>query len=223
MTMHMPLLPDWLRYVWAAALVVVLVLHLRHAESMRGEVRLWHVGHILMAAGMIAMYLLPQADHPHLYWGGVALYGALTLAAGAYAATAWSGAGAPSWPWLASTVDMAVMTYMSLPRDDRPAWITYVAIAYLLVETLLWLVATAPSAAPPSDLPEAAADERTDGATATAVRTRPSALARLNRPESDVTLGVRTTLAIMSLSMAWMLLAMQTMHMAGGVAPGMHM
>jgi hypothetical protein len=42
------LLPDWLRMVWIVIYIAILVLHLRHAVSMRGQQRIWHSGHSLM-------------------------------------------------------------------------------------------------------------------------------------------------------------------------------
>src|SRR5215469_12509288 len=51
------LLPSWLRMVWIAICAVILILHLRHAFSMRGQRRIWHSGHSLMALGMMYMFL----------------------------------------------------------------------------------------------------------------------------------------------------------------------
>ena len=148
----MPLLPSWLRYAWAAALVVVFVLHLRHAAEMRGEARRWHTGHILMAAGMVAMYLLPQHAHPHLYQVGVGVFAALTLAVLTSGVMARLGGSTAGWLWAAATLDMAIMTYMSEPHYDRDAPVTYVLVAYLVLEAGLWLVARRPGLPTESDL-----------------------------------------------------------------------
>lgn len=226
MTMHMPLLPQWLRVVWAAALAVVLVLHVVHAVTMRGETRRWHVGHILMAAGMIAMYLLPQADFPDLYWGGVAVFGLLTISAGFFLVNAWMRTQRLSWVWLATTLDIAIMTYMSTPARQWAALLTYLVVAYLVVETLLWLTARIPDSGGPARAGAPAEQHTLDSTTShggVLILTRPIVALWHNRPESDVTTGVRLTLAVMSLSMAWMLIAMQNMQMSGAMAPGMHM
>lgn len=183
MATGMPLLPGWLALVLTVALCAVWLLHLRHAWVMRGSRRWWHAGHMAMAAGMIAMCLLPQAQHARLYWAGVCAFGALGAGAGSFTVAIWRREGRPDWLWVAATADMGAMAYMSLPATDRAALLSYLFVAYLCVEALLWALVPSPS------------------------------LAR-----------VRVTPAVMSVSMAWMLIAMQAMNMTTGVpmAP-MHM
>jgi hypothetical protein len=225
MTMHMLLLPQWLRVFWTVILVVVLVLHLSHAVTMRADTRRWHIGHILMAVGMIAMYLLPQTDHPDLYRAGVLAFGLITVAAGFSLVRAWTRTRRLSWVWLATSLDMAIMTYMSTPADHFPAILTYLAAAYLLFEALLWLSARIPDPGAPTR-PGASTEQQTPGTAshgAVLTLTRPIIALWNNRPESDVTTGVRLTLAVMSLSMTWMLVAMQNMQSSGALPPGMHM
>jgi hypothetical protein len=45
--MNMPLLPVWVRAVWAVALVAVALVHAWHARSMSGQPRWWHIVHVL--------------------------------------------------------------------------------------------------------------------------------------------------------------------------------
>lgn len=225
MTMEMPLLPQWLRVAWAAILAVVLVLHLVHATTMRSDTRRWHVGHILMSGGMITMYVLPQSAHPDLYQGGVAVFGVLTIAAGISLSNDLAQTKRPSWLWLATMLDMAIMTYMSTSARHWVAVITYLAVAYLVVEAVLWITARIPDPVGPAPAGELH-EQQTPGSVSRGgvqTLTRPIVALWHNRPESDVTSGVRVTLAVMSLSMIWMLIAMQNMHMIAAVTPGMHM
>ncbi len=79
----MPLLPEWLRMLWVAALLGATALHVRHAWLMPGRVRWWHAGHTTMAIGMILMYLLDRMQHPALYQAELAVFASalLTVAA----------------------------------------------------------------------------------------------------------------------------------------------
>jgi hypothetical protein len=105
--------------------------------------------------------------------------------------------GRPDWLWGAATADMGAMAYMSLPAADRAALLSYLFVTYLCVEALLWALAPSPS-------PRMSPAGR-DGAVLSSA-------------------GVRVTLAVMSVSMAWMLIAMQAMNMTTGVpAAPMHM
>lgn len=193
----MALLPGWLTAAWVVVLCAAWLLHLWHARSMRGGPRWWHAGHMVMAAGMIAMYVLPQAHHPRLYWAGVCVFAALGAGSGTLAAAAWRRTGRPDWLWTAATADMAAMTYMSLPAADRAALPSYLLVTYLCVEALLWALVPSPSP-----------------------RMRAAGHDRAASPSP----GVRATLAVMSVSMAWMLVVMQSMHMTTGVpAAPMHM
>lgn len=197
MVTGMPLLPGWLAVVLAAALGAVGLVHLRHAWAMRGERRWWHAGHMGMAAGMIVMCLLPQPGHAGLYWADVCLFGTLCLAAGAYAVASRRRDGRTGWLWAATMTDMAAMAYMALPAADRLTLLSYLLITYLCVEALLWaVIPSRPGPASPASL----------------------------EPGRGPGPGVRTTLVVMSVSMAWMLIAMQEMYLAPG-APGapMHM
>lgn len=231
MPMAMPLLPAWLVGLWIAALAVVVVLHLYHAVSMHGQPRIWHISHILMAAGMITMYALPQPGHADLYWGGVGFYGALTAVMAVTGARWWRRDRLLNWLWAATTVDMAAMTYMALPAADRPATISYLAIAYLAVEVVIWLSDPVPRlrallrTRTPQPRPDPAPPP-TGGGTATRARPAYRATTAAERESvrlaADVTVAVRATLAVMSASMIWMLLAMQTMQPVMSTMTSMH-
>lgn len=188
MTMSMPWLPGWLRVLWAVLLCAVFALHLWHAWSMSGQVRWWHVAHCAMAAGMVVMYLFAQADHRDLYRAGAWFFGVLTLAMVAAGAVWWRRDGMPVTLWALAAIGMAVMTCMALPTGDRDKAVTWVLVGYLCAEVLYWLLNPL----------------RRFGARRTGEN---AALA------SDVTPLLRVTLAVMAVSMAYMLTAMQFMHM----------
>lgn len=137
--MSMPLLPDWARIVWAAAMVWVVVMHLRHAAGVAGRRRYWHAGHIAMSAGMAAMYLLPRMTHGELYRGGLALYAALAACVIGAAVGLGIHDRAPDPLWVVSALDFTAMTYMLISPEARPAWLTYLAVAWLGAEALAWL------------------------------------------------------------------------------------
>ncbi|OZM76552.1 DUF5134 domain-containing protein [Pseudonocardia sp. MH-G8] len=82
---HTALLPGWLRGVWIAAVCAVVVVHLRHVCVMSGQRRYWHVGHVLMAAGMAYMYL-PHSYQPIPGESGTAAFAAAAAASIAAAA-----------------------------------------------------------------------------------------------------------------------------------------
>lgn len=137
MAMDTPWLPHWLRLVWAAALLVVLLLHVWHAWSMSDQPRWWHLGHTLMAAGMGLMYLLPRMAHETLYRFGVPVFALLTVATVTLAAVLYLRERVLNPLWLVSAVDMLVMTYM-LQAAWRPAVVGYVLAAYLCGQAVAW-------------------------------------------------------------------------------------
>lgn len=124
--------------------------------------------------------------------------------------------------WVLATIDMAAMTYLSLPMADRNAGVTYAAVAYLCAGALFWLLnplrrsgspragtSTRRLAAVVADPGEQSAEAQRRLDKAAATPREEAALA------SDVTPGVRVTLAVMAVSMAYMLTAMQFTHMTG--------
>lgn len=227
MTMRMPLLPGWSQWAWVSALAVVLVVHAWHVWTMSGRPRWWHAGHTVMAAGMVAMYAVRQHGHTGLYWVEAVLYAILTVAVGLGGAALWRRDRMVNWLWAASTVDLLAMTYMALPAADRDAGVTYSFVAYLVIEALVWLSDPLPrlvrkGACREGDTGVAAA-RRNDaelGATLTRPRVRQTvssdAACGSMRLVTDVPVAVRLTLVVMSASMGWMLVAMQTMRMTGG-------
>lgn len=225
--MSMPLMPSQAVAVAVFVLLAVCVLHVAHARAVRGLARWWHAAHVSMSVGMIIMFLVPHHDAGALYGTLAALFGAHSVAM----ALAWRRVSSPSSGmdrrvWVAGTVDQLLMVYMLAPLTQRPAVLTYAAVAYLVVAAVAWLlvpekqpgmtsfrgdldpgpgglrrVALAPSRSSVAVAPVAVS------AVAVAPRTSPADHA----PSSHLTTGVRLTLTVMSLAMAWMFVSMQLM------------
>ncbi|MFZ0121089.1 MAG: hypothetical protein WAN20_02855 [Pseudonocardiaceae bacterium] len=214
--MSMPLLPQWLRIMWAVALAGVLVLHVWHAWSRPGQPRWWHIGHIIMALGMMGMYLLGMA-HPGLYRAGVALFAVMTVALATTAVVFRRREHVLNPLWVASAVDTLAMTYMLLPYAAQPAGVRWIFIAYLACQILAWAlglwdrVAVLQPALPPI-LPVP-----TTGVTASTGRVQAVAPATAIPAQSGdrvvgltahCTPAIRVSLAVMAASMAYMLAVM---------------
>lgn len=208
-----PLLPDWLRLVWVVTLGVVIVTHVWHAYCRPGQHRGWHAGHILMAAGMVVMYIPGAMAEPGLFRVGVVLFGGVAVAIAAATVVLRRREGALNPLWVVAAVDMLIMAYMWLPAAIRPAPLDYALAAYLGCQMLAWALGRwerDPVAARP---PVPAATEPT------MVRAGPGRLAGrpaapLASPPAAVGLiaerapVIRASLAVMAASMSYMLIVM---------------
>lgn len=186
-------IPDAARVLWTVLLCAVIALHGGHAVAQRGAYRWWHAGHILMAAGMVAMFLpVPMTSTTNDV--GVLVYSCAAAGAVGYTGLSRDRTGIVDSVWLLSTVDMLVMVYMFLAPGSTPALLDNVLIGYLGLATVLWLTGVLPRWTG-----RRTAVAQASGGTATAVR-------------ADLVLhctpAVRTTLAVMTASMAYMLAAM---------------
>jgi hypothetical protein len=193
----MYLLPEWLRWVWAAAFLGVVVAHAWHAWSMRGQPRWWHIGHTTMAGGMLVMYLVPHMAHPGLYRAGLVLFVLVAAAEAAWTLVLRRREGWLNPLWVATTVDQLVMVYMLAMPMSGPVLVTSALVVYLGVQTVLWgagLWSRVP-AVRPQEAPLGA-----PGAASAPPRAREIGLAA----EADVV--VRISLAVMAAGMGYMLL-----------------
>jgi len=132
------ILPDWLAVIWTLVFVAVVVIHVRHVLETHRERRIWHSGHVLMAAGMVFMFAPPSLDH----FGIPATFWQLLFANAAGAVVLWivaqilSGR-AVNRLWLVMAVDLGAMVYMWAP-NGFVAPITWILVAYFAVQALLW-------------------------------------------------------------------------------------
>ena len=125
-----PLLPTWLELIWTAAYLCVAASHLRHMAQSLGQRRAWHSCHVLMALGMACMYL-PAALLPGSCWQLIfALAGTLTAL--------WALGSNGSIIWLLTALDLGVMLLMWSPTGATGPLVWF-AITYLVLETGLWL------------------------------------------------------------------------------------
>ncbi|NHD15541.1 MULTISPECIES: DUF5134 domain-containing protein [unclassified Actinopolyspora] len=206
--MGMSLLPDWSRPLWALLLVVVFAQHALHAGRMSGQPRWWHVGHTLMAAGMAVMYLLPHMRYPGLYRAGLVLFALVALVEVVAAGVIGRREGGFNPLWGTAAAGMLIMTYMMVPLQLRPSWLTLVLVAYLCCETVIWaggLWQRLPSSRTPPRLPPTGVELSTAPGAA-----GPAPAGGSGRGFGLVahrSLGVRLSLAVMAASMAYMLTA----------------
>jgi hypothetical protein len=214
--MSMPLLPQWLRIVWAVALAGVLLVHVWHAWSVPGQPRWWHIGHIIMALGMMGMYLVGMA-HTGLSRAGVVLFAVMTAALATTAVVFRRRERVLNPLWVASAVDTLAMTYMLLPPAAQPTGVRWVFIAYLACQTLAWALGLwdrvpvfqpAPSALGPVPATRATATTGRVQAVATAMAIPAQSGDRVLGLTAHCTPAIRVSLAVMAASMAYMLAVM---------------
>ncbi|MBU3065923.1 DUF5134 domain-containing protein [Nocardia sp. NEAU-G5] len=138
----MSMLPGWVRVLWTIALLVVALLHVRHAAAAPGQGRWWHGTHVVMSLAMAAMYAVdPMRQHLLDHWLAT-LFAALTVALLIVITVVRQREGTVSLRWIATTIDSAAMTYMAamMPAPSGvPRVITWVVVAYLGAATLAWL------------------------------------------------------------------------------------
>jgi len=195
------ILPSWLAIIWTLAFVAIFVIHLRHVLETHGQRRLWHSGHVLMAAGMAFMFAPSSIDHfniPATFWQ-------LAFANAAGFAIAWilaqvlSGH-AVNLLWVVIAADLAAMVYMWSP-NGYVAPITWLLVAYFTVQAMLWATNAFRRLDREHQIPGIARISAGAGGTATISATAAEALVC----ESDL----RPTMAVMTLGMAYMFAAMQ--------------
>lgn len=202
-------LPLWLRLVGVAAFVVVAAVHLWHLRATSGRVRAWHIGHVVMALGMIAMFapsgtaLVPAAAGETVF--GVTTLLALTIAIVSFATRH------RDWLWPVAAVDHATMIYMFGLATLRLSWLTWLLVAWFVAQAAAWV--TGWLTAMDYEQPVPVATAITTGASSDT--TTQSGTATITAPQLHGT-ALRATLVTMNLGMAYMLVAMWL-----GMPPGM--
>lgn len=230
-----PWIPYSAAVVWTVAFAVVMVVHVGHAVVMSWRHRVWHAGHVVMAAGMLVMF-----------WPGESLLGIPAIAGiWAYALAAgvltlglvigqWRGVRL-GWLWLISVADFAAMAYMFALMSIQLAWLSVVAAVWFTAQTIGWISgwlgrvlergglgdpvpATHPvppgteTAAQPeeSQPPTGPATQPEPAAAPTTVTARVTTAVRrhiIDGGRRDW--SIRITLAVMAAGMGYMMLAMQ--------------
>lgn len=206
----MPLLPEWLRFGWAVALVAVIVTHVWHGYCTPGQHRWWHAGHVLTAAGMVVMYLPGSMAQPDLSLGGMGLFGGVAAITAGATAVLRHREGVLNPLWVVSAVDMLIMAYMWLPPATRPSVLDYALAGYLGCQLLAWSLGlwervpvVARSTSPASAVPTMARAGKAGQAPHAATPPAPSAAIGLIVHHAPV---VQASLAVMAASMSYMLI-----------------
>jgi hypothetical protein len=135
----MGILPGWLAIVWALAFLVVLAVHERHALESTGQTRIWHCGHVVMAAGMAIMFV-SSADSsllpiPNGSWAVV--FVGLAVAILIWCAAQVASRRSINALWLLAAVDMAAMAYMWV-EASRTTALTWLLVAGYCGAFVLW-------------------------------------------------------------------------------------
>ncbi len=132
------ILPNWLAIVWTIVFVAIFVIHLRHVVDTHGQRRLWHSGHVLMAAGMVFMFAPSSLDHfniPSSFWQ-LAFANATGVMVAWILAQMLSGR-AVNLLWVVIAIDLGAMVYMWSP-NGFVAPITWLLVAYFAIQAALW-------------------------------------------------------------------------------------
>jgi hypothetical protein len=196
------ILPEWLAIVWALVFVAIFVIHLRHVLDTHGQRRLWHSGHVLMAAGMAFMFAPTSIDHfniPATFWQ-------LAFANAAAVMVAWTLAQllsgrAVNLLWIVIAVDLAAMVYMWSP-NGFVAPVTWLLVAYFAIQAVLWATNTFRRLDHEHQIPGISRIQINPGGTAS--------VAAVAAAEPLVCeLDLRPTMTLMALGMAYMFAAMQ--------------
>jgi hypothetical protein len=190
------ILPSWLAVIWTLVFAAIFVIHLRHLFDTRGQRRLWHSGHVLMALGMAFMYA-PASISPFDIAGS---FWQLVFAGAALVIVAWMltralERRAINLLWLAMAVDLAAMVYMWSPSGYKPL-VTWLLAAYFIGQSLLWI----------SDQMRSVDDRSLTGAYS---MTPQGALGATAAQPLICYRDLRASMSAMTFGMAYMLVAMQ--------------
>lgn len=199
-----PLLPVWLRVLATAAFAAVLVIHLRHLLHGGPRARMWHGAHVLMALGMIDMFL---PTHGMLV-GGFAAEAVFAVAAVAVAGLLVADlarTGRVGALWLVAAVDLAAMAYMFAAMDGGVPWLTWLLVAWFVLQGIGWATGRLADTLDSGGL-GGTAEARVDG---------------WSESTAAHGLSIRLTLLIMNVGMAYMFVALSLGGMSMPPMPGM--
>ncbi|MGI8417249.1 MAG: DUF5134 domain-containing protein [Nakamurella sp.] len=188
-------LPSWLGVAASAVLAGVVIVHLWHLIAVPAMVRVWHGAHVLMALGMIEMFL-PTAKLIVPARIGQIAFGVAVLTVLGFVVTELLRGRRVWWLWPVVGVDMAAMLYMFALSATDSGWLSVLLVGWFVLQAVGWASGVLPSLADESEVGEPSS---TAG---------PVVHAHAHAP------SIRITLTVMSLLMAYMFLAMRV-----GMAP----
>jgi Domain of unknown function (DUF5134) len=212
-----PWLPSWLGLAWATIFAVILIAHLWHIVVMTGRDRLWHSVHVLMALGMIVMFaptgrmIVPSA-------AGMAFFAATAVAVACPLVWEYAHRHDIGRLWLLNVIDLTAMVYMFAMMSTRVVWLTIPLALWLVLQAAGWVTGRLWAVLEAGGL-GGTRPVQTRIPAATKITTRPAArqpyqdLTAHSTPAHNHSHGARvvisTTLTLMALGMAYMLIAMQ--------------
>lgn len=188
-------LPSWLGVAASAVLAGVVIVHLWHLIAVPAMVRVWHGTHVLMALGMIDMFL-PTAKPIVPARIGQITFGVAALTVLGFVVTGLLRGRRVWWLWPVVGVDMAGMLYMFALPAAGTGWLSVLLVGWFVLQAVGWASGVLPSLADESEVGEPSS---TAG---------PVVHAHAHAP------SIRITLTVMSLLMAYMFLAIRV-----GTAP----
>lgn len=191
------LLPNWLRLIWVVAFAGIAAVHIGHARAMEGQRRCWHAIHVLMALGMIEMFLpLGKKGVPGSAWE-------VALGAAAAGVVVWmvEGSQPVSGLWAVSVVDLVAMVYMFALSSAASAALSYALAGYFVLESVAWAIPVLGD----TGRWQGTLALPSSGATAPVVAAPVTLSGRAS-------LGLRASLAVMAMGMAYMFVAVLAGH-----------
>jgi DMSO/TMAO reductase YedYZ heme-binding membrane subunit len=216
-------LPAWLGIVIVVALCLIVAVHASHLARTTPRRRPWHAAHIVMALGMIDMFL-PMRHMPVGAGVGEAVFGVAALVIVWIMLAEWTRGRGIGLLWVITMVDLALMTYMFAMPGTRLKWLSVLAIAWFAVEATWWSTGRLARLVDrggfgyEGDLSVPVGAEAND----------PRALPEQPASETAVPMHgalLRVSLCVMCLAMAYMLVVMQFAMSGsgggGGSMPGM--
>lgn len=130
-------LAGWLGVLAAVLFAVVLLVHLAHTRGVSWPMRTWHIGHALMAAGMVLMNL-PWVTVPPLLGQGVFLVLALIgLVLGVSGKMRGHGL---TLLVPVSVIDLLGMAFMYVVPMPDFGWLSVLFAAWFLVQSVCWML-----------------------------------------------------------------------------------
>jgi Domain of unknown function (DUF5134) len=212
-----PWLPSWVGLAWATIFVVILIAHLWHIVVMTGRDRLWHCVHVLMALGMIVMFA-PTGRMIVPSTVGMAFFAVIAVAGAGLLVREHAHHHNIGQLWLLNVIDLTTMVYMFAMMSTRVVWLTILLAVWLLLQAAGWVTGRLWAVLEVGGL-GGTRPVQTRVPAATKITTGPAA----RQPYQDLTahgipahnhshgarVVISTTLTLMGLGMAYMLIAMQ--------------
>lgn len=215
-----PWLPIWLSLAWTVVFAIILISHLWHIVIMSGRDRRWHSLHVLMALGMIVMFA-PTGQMIVSGKAGMVVFAVVAVVVAYLLIRERAHGLSIGQLWLVNIVDLVAMVYMFALMFVRVVWLTVPLIVWLAFQAAGWatgrlwtILERGGLGGTPRPVPIPVPATR-GIATAHASTARVTGQLHRERTAQDTPhnhgarLLICSTLTLMALGMAYMLIAMQ--------------